>query len=438
MFLPNPISYTEKWGFDFKRTGFFNYFAYRGVLEMEKMNKALLIILLLIFCVAITTVSIAQEASATINRIYLKDGTVIECDMGWIEGDTLYYQKYGGTIGISLKTVDIDRTYKKNKHNGRVDADELDIFNLDVGNVWTYQGSQQQGSSYTLETKVLTLDQTTFPATTYIIEEKKNGSFKARGWYEKTFGELKLWGVKGGEGDEIYTNKFSAGLVQVWYPMEVNDHKESSAKLEVVELPGYVLDISLTVDVLSKEPVALSFGTFRAYKLCYQLRMWGYDEDETSTFYWWVVPYLGGVKYESDESQEELTSFAIGGGIITQETEQAEEETERGTIIRGVDEEAQRNISVSRPSDTPKKKTWREWEEGKEATSFTWPWNKITRQEWQARKKTNKEIRKIFEQHLPLRVKGDDLKRRFAPSPIDELEDKIEELEYRIEELEDE
>lgn len=116
-------------------------------------------------------------------------------------------------------------------------------------------------------------------------------------------------------------------------------------------------------------------------------------------------------------------------------------------------EEAERNISVSRPIDTPKektwsffswlcdkseRKTWREWEEGKEGRFFTWPWNKMTRQEWQARKKTNKEIRKIFEQHLPLRVKGDDLKRRFAPSPIDDLEDKIEDLESRIEELENE
>ncbi len=80
---------------------------------MEKTKKMLVIIIFLIFGIVITTASIAEEASDTINTIYLKDGTAIDCDIGWVEKDTFYYRKYGGTIGISLKTVDIDRTYKK-------------------------------------------------------------------------------------------------------------------------------------------------------------------------------------------------------------------------------------------------------------------------------------------------------------------------------------
>ncbi len=58
-------------------------------------------------------IGFAKEYPDTINTIYLKDGQVIECDMGWIDKDTLYYRKYGGTIGIPLKKIDIDKTFKK-------------------------------------------------------------------------------------------------------------------------------------------------------------------------------------------------------------------------------------------------------------------------------------------------------------------------------------
>ena len=83
--------------------------------EMQQTKKILVIILFLIFGVVMTTVSIAEESPDTINTIYLKDGPVIDCDIGWIEGDMFYYRKHGGTIGIPFKTVDIDRTYKEAK-----------------------------------------------------------------------------------------------------------------------------------------------------------------------------------------------------------------------------------------------------------------------------------------------------------------------------------
>ena len=60
-------------------------------------------------------IGFAKEYPETINTIYLKDGIIIKCDMGWVDGDTLYYRKYGGTIGIPLKRVDIDKTYERSK-----------------------------------------------------------------------------------------------------------------------------------------------------------------------------------------------------------------------------------------------------------------------------------------------------------------------------------
>jgi len=58
-------------------------------------------------------IGFAKEHPETITVIYLKDGQIIKCDMGWEDGDTLYYRKYDGTIGILLKRVDINRTYNK-------------------------------------------------------------------------------------------------------------------------------------------------------------------------------------------------------------------------------------------------------------------------------------------------------------------------------------
>jgi hypothetical protein len=208
-------------------------------------------------------------------------------------------------------------------HNGRIDPGEtdpnyraLDIFGLEVDNVRTYQGTYKQGGSYPSEERVTAIDQTTFPVTTYVAESRENGILDAKDWYEKASGQLMLWGELL-DGNML---KFSNGLVVAWYPMEVNDHEYSSA---TTELYGYVFNVSMAVDVLSKEPVALSFDTFQAYKLRYQLRMWNYalGFDESDTFYHWVVPYVGMLKYEDAESLEELTAFAIGGGTITQDSD---------------------------------------------------------------------------------------------------------------------
>lgn len=196
-----------------------------------------------------------------------------------------------------------------------------DIFGIEVGNLWTYQGTYQ-GSSYTNVEEIVSLDQTTFPTTTYIFESREDGSWESTEWYEKTSSELRLWGNKEEDAGEILTSKFSKGFLVAWYPIEVGDHRESSGTMEIAEYPGFVFNISLTVDVAAKETVTLDIGTLEAYKLKYVLSWWGYDEGETETFYQWIVPYLGVVKYEDDKGyQEELTSFTIGGGTISQDTD---------------------------------------------------------------------------------------------------------------------
>jgi hypothetical protein len=88
---------------------------------MAKTKKTLWAFLLLLLIMASTALSLAEEVAGPISAIYLKDGTVIDCEMGWIEGEIFYYRKYGGTIGMSLKTVDVGRTYKKHKEKEEED-----------------------------------------------------------------------------------------------------------------------------------------------------------------------------------------------------------------------------------------------------------------------------------------------------------------------------
>jgi hypothetical protein len=195
----------------------------------------------------------------------------------------------------------------------------LDVFGIDVGNAFTFQGTDQ-GVSYTSEDEVTSIDQTTFSTTTYIVEVKEKGEI-IREWYEKTPVQLKLWGMQ-----EVATGeftRFSDGLVEAWYPMQLGDQRYSYATAENNLYPGITLNTSLTVDVLAKEPMILDFDTLEAFKVRYQLHAWSsaFDIDETETFYQWVVPYISVVKYQDAEELSKLISFAIGGGTITDETD---------------------------------------------------------------------------------------------------------------------
>jgi hypothetical protein len=193
----------------------------------------------------------------------------------------------------------------------------LDVLSIEVGDSSTYKGTNQ-GGSYTSESEVTSIDQTTFSTTTYIVEEREDGE-TYRGWYEIAMAESKLWGLQEEATGEFI--RLSAGLVEAWYPMQVGDQRYSYATAESNLYPGIIVNTSLTADVLAKEPVILDFDTLEAFKVRYQLRLWGYGYDDTDTFYQWVVPYLGTVKYQDAENLEKLTSFAIGGGTITEETD---------------------------------------------------------------------------------------------------------------------
>lgn len=75
--------------------------------------KRIIITAMACILLSFSVIGFAKEYPETITTIYLKDGTIIKCDMGWVDGDILYYRKYGGTIGISLNRIDIGKSFKK-------------------------------------------------------------------------------------------------------------------------------------------------------------------------------------------------------------------------------------------------------------------------------------------------------------------------------------
>jgi hypothetical protein len=174
---------------------------------------------------------------------------------------------------------------------------------------------------YLLEQEVVRTDPTTFsgyfsdPA--FVVEERSHGITDV-GWYQVLPGELRLWGIQDGENADFW--KISTGLTVAWFPLAVGDQRVTDATTMIL---GYTVSVRMTAEVVSKEPVNLGFGSLEAYKVHYQLRFWnselGYDE--TDSWYHWMVPYLGIIKYQDSETTEVLSSFTVEGGTITHESD---------------------------------------------------------------------------------------------------------------------
>jgi hypothetical protein len=173
------------------------------------------------------------------------------------------------------------------------------------------------GGSYTLEKEVVRVDQESFSPDTLVVEERVDGTTYG-GWYEVLPGEVKLWGIQ--DGGSNNPQKFSSGLKSAWFPMAVGDQRVTDATM-VIE--GYTVNVRMTVNIVAQELVNLGFDSLNAYKARYEFRTWnselGYDE--TDTWYYWMVPYIGSIKYQDAESTEEVASFAIGGGTISHQSD---------------------------------------------------------------------------------------------------------------------
>jgi hypothetical protein len=197
----------------------------------------------------------------------------------------------------------------------------LNVFGVELGNKWTYKGTNL-GQPYVVEREFVAVDQSRFPAKTFEMQIKENGTIVGTEWYEDTGSRVNLWGGTYEDEGEYFTMTFSEGLKAAWYPMNAGDHAYSAAIAYILGIP---FNVSLTADIVNKADIALGFDTVEAYEMRYQLHIWGKVGKEvldvTDNFTWWMAPYLGVVKDQDPEYSAKLTSFAIGGGVITDKSD---------------------------------------------------------------------------------------------------------------------
>jgi hypothetical protein len=179
-----------------------------------------------------------------------------------------------------------------------------EILAMEVGNQWIYDSNGKN--------RVTKFDQSTFRKDTYEVEALVNDISLRKEWYEPFKGEMRYWGFQ----DEDGLFGFEKGLLVTWFPATVGERREYSTGVV-----GYIGTITMTVDVMALEQLTLGFGTLDAYKFRYILTVASPGGTGTETHYWWVVPYLGIVKMQYGGASEQLTSFIIGGGTITQDTD---------------------------------------------------------------------------------------------------------------------
>lgn len=194
-------------------------------------------------------------------------------------------------------------------------GDFLNIFGMEIGNRWTYEGSAE-GVPYVIEREITDVDHHfTFPVDTYVHTINQNGSIVGWEWYENAGDSVYLWGATAEYQGAFYTFHFAQGMTAAWFPMQIGDHRYSDGSASI---EGLTFSVSMAVDVIGKAAVALQFDTVDAYAVRYQMRIWGNGMDITDTFTWWMAPYLGVVRVQySDDLMVDLTGLAIGGGSIT-------------------------------------------------------------------------------------------------------------------------
>ena len=179
-----------------------------------------------------------------------------------------------------------------------------EIFAFEVGNQWVYDSGGKN--------RVTDFSPSIWWENAYEVELFENDVSQGKEYYEPFKGQLFYRGFEDIDGSFNFQN----GLAVAWFPASVGDRKVSSTGVV-----GYIGTITMTVDVLALEQLTLGFGTVNAYKLRHKATVQGPGGKANVTYYWWYAPYLGIVKMQSGAISQQLISFAIGGGDITEDTD---------------------------------------------------------------------------------------------------------------------
>jgi len=79
------------------------------------MKKTCFLTLVFVFMGSIPAMGFNEDVFAPVRKVYMVDGKIIECQMGWLDGARMICRKFGGNVILPLKSVDVEKTFPKYK-----------------------------------------------------------------------------------------------------------------------------------------------------------------------------------------------------------------------------------------------------------------------------------------------------------------------------------
>jgi hypothetical protein len=77
------------------------------------MRKIYSLIFALVFVGSMAAPAFSEDVFAPVKKVYMNDGKVIECQMGWLGGAKMICRIFGGNMTLSLQSVDFKKTFPK-------------------------------------------------------------------------------------------------------------------------------------------------------------------------------------------------------------------------------------------------------------------------------------------------------------------------------------
>jgi len=121
--------------------------------ERMGMRKICFLILAFVFVGSIPSIVLSEDVFAPVKKVYMNDGKMIECQMGWLDGARMICRKFGGNVTLPLQSVNFEKTFPKYQnvdgetvllvHPGPRYQDE----NIVISNVRMVRGSESQTKS---------------------------------------------------------------------------------------------------------------------------------------------------------------------------------------------------------------------------------------------------------------------------------------------------
>lgn len=79
------------------------------------MKRIAFLILAFVFLGSIPATAFGEDVFAPVKKVYLNDGKVIECQMGWVDGNKMICRKFGGNMTLPLQSINFEKTFPKYK-----------------------------------------------------------------------------------------------------------------------------------------------------------------------------------------------------------------------------------------------------------------------------------------------------------------------------------